>query len=168
MYNSRKDSINYSTILSTLSINPSSSSDDFDEGFLPVTSHKKRKIILYPLNKTAILRFWKLALEMNRVLFLQVPLMMSISLRITLIKITCRFQQFKLQTNLHFMLLGVESLLPQHVKDDLVSFCKQKHDFGIKILHGRSSCSISNANDNNFLIHVKNVQSFYFLLNPND
>ena len=55
-------------------------------------------------------------------------------------------------------------ILPSHVKEELVKFCKQTHQVDIQILNCRSSRSNNNAQEQNLLLHLKDAQSFSFLL----
>ena len=55
-------------------------------------------------------------------------------------------------------------ILPSHVKEDLVKFCKQTHQVDIQILNCRSSRSSNNAQEHDLLLYLKDAQLFSFLL----
>ena len=56
------------------------------------------------------------------------------------------------------------NVLASQVKEELVLFCKQTHQIDIQIVNCRSSRSTNNAQEHDFLLYVKDAQSFSFLL----
>jgi len=59
------------------------------------------------------------------------------------------------------------NVLPSHVKEELVNFCKQTHRMNIQIMNCRLSRSSNNAQERDFLLYLKDAQSFSFLLDVN-
>ena len=59
------------------------------------------------------------------------------------------------------------NVLPSHIKEDLVNFCKETHQVDIQVLNCRLSRSANIAQEKDFLLYMKDSFSFSFLLEAN-
>ena len=181
----KKSSVVAQSISSTPSIRRSLSSNDIEDEFSTVVNNKKKKNqsitidqLSHPLQDTVTSIFdvsvpiapvidqigTQSASDINQQPSTTQPVPVQ---SISVTKDSTRYALSRFPFPPFIIRFDSGKILPSHVKEELVKFCKQTHQVDIEILNCQSSRPNNNAQEHDFLLYLKDAQSFSFLLNIN-